>query len=60
MKPSTTDKVEGKIHLLKGKVKEQVGKVTNNSDLEGEGKAESVAGKVQATVDRLEKPLGEQ
>jgi len=34
MKPSTTDKVEGKFHEVKGKVKETAGQLTNNRGLE--------------------------
>ena len=36
MKTSTKDEVEGKVHEVKGKIKEQVGRATNNSDLETE------------------------
>jgi hypothetical protein len=36
MKPSTADKVEGKFHEVKGKVKEKAGQVTNNSRSGGE------------------------
>ena len=37
MKPSSKDEVAGKIHGVKGAVKEKVGKLTNNPDLEAEG-----------------------
>ena len=37
MKPSTQDKTEGKIHEVKGKIKEKVGHLTNNRDLEKKG-----------------------
>ncbi len=48
MKPSGKDlEVAGKIHEVKGAVKEKVGKLTNNPDLEAEGKVEKVAGRVQ-------------
>ncbi len=33
MKPSTEDKAEGKIHEVKGKIKEEIGKVTNDPEL---------------------------
>ena len=55
MKDSTKDKVEGAAHELKGGVKEKVGKVTNNPDLQDEGNAEKVAGKVQKKVGDIEK-----
>ena len=38
MKPSTKDKVEGKLHEVKGEIKKEVGKATNNPDLEVSGK----------------------
>ena len=32
MKPSTKDEVGGKVHEVKGKIKEQIGRATNNSE----------------------------
>jgi uncharacterized protein YjbJ (UPF0337 family) len=58
MKASTKDKVEGEIHEVKGKVKEKVGRATNNPDLEGEGQVEKVGGKVQKKIGQVEKVLG--
>ena len=54
MKQSTTDKVEGNLHEVKGKVKETVGHVLNKPDLEVEGRKEKVAGKVQHKVGEIE------
>jgi uncharacterized protein YjbJ (UPF0337 family) len=59
MKPSTEDKAEGKIHEVKGKIKEEVGKVTKNSDLEVSGNAEKNAGKIQNVIGHAEKAVGE-
>jgi len=59
MKPSTNDRTEGKFHEVKGKIKEQVGKVTNNPNLEVTGDAEKKAGKVQNWIGRAEKAIGE-
>ncbi|MGD0416275.1 MAG: CsbD family protein [Terriglobales bacterium] len=59
MKPSTNDRTEGKFHEVKGKIKEQVGKVTNNPNLEVTGDAEKKAGKVQDWIGRAEKAIGE-
>jgi uncharacterized protein YjbJ (UPF0337 family) len=59
MKPSTQDRTEGKLHEVKGKVEEEVGKATNNPDLEASGKAEKKAGKVQNWIGRAEKAVGE-
>jgi uncharacterized protein YjbJ (UPF0337 family) len=58
MKPGTKDEVAGKIHEVKGAVKEKVGKLTNNPDLEAEGKVEKVAGKIQNKIGQVKKVLG--
>ena len=59
MKPSTQDQAEGKLHEVKGKIKEAVGKTTNDPDLEVSGTAEKNAGKVQGLIGRVEKAVGE-
>jgi len=58
MKQSTTDKARGEFHDVKGKVKEKVGRATNNPDLEGEGQDEKISGKVQKKIGQVEKVLG--
>jgi uncharacterized protein YjbJ (UPF0337 family) len=55
MKDSTKDKVEGAAHEAKGAVKEKLGHVTNNPDLEAEGQGEKLGGKVQKKVGDVEK-----
>lgn len=50
--------MEGKLHEVKGKVKETAGQVTNNSNLANKGQAEKLAGKVQTKVEQVEKVLG--
>ena len=55
MKNSTKDQAEGTLHEVKGKVKEQVGRATNNPNLQDEGTGEKVAGKVQKKVGQVEK-----
>jgi uncharacterized protein YjbJ (UPF0337 family) len=55
MKSSTKDQVAGKLHEMKGKVKEAAGQVTNNPDLTNEGQAEELAGKVQKKVGQVKK-----
>ena len=40
---------------MKGKLKEKAGQVTNNPDLEAEGKAEYNVGKVEKKVGQIEK-----
>jgi uncharacterized protein YjbJ (UPF0337 family) len=57
MKESTKDEAKGKFLEIKGKVKEKVGRVTNNPDLEGEGQGEKIAGKVQKKIGQVEKVL---
>jgi uncharacterized protein YjbJ (UPF0337 family) len=59
MKPSTDDKTTGKLHEVKGTVKEVVGKLTNNTDLEAEGRAERNTGKAQNWVGKVENLVGE-
>jgi uncharacterized protein YjbJ (UPF0337 family) len=55
MKPSTEDEVAGKIHELKGKMKEKIAQLTNNPNLEDEGTSEKIAGKVQKKIGQIEK-----
>jgi uncharacterized protein YjbJ (UPF0337 family) len=55
MKQSSRDQAEGKLHEVKGKVKEKVGRATNNPRLEDEGTDEKVAGKVQKKVGQVER-----
>ena len=57
MKQSTEDKAKGKFHEVKGKVKEKVGRATNNPDLESEGHAEKAGGKIQKKVGQVENVL---
>jgi uncharacterized protein YjbJ (UPF0337 family) len=59
MKPSTQDRNEGKFHEVKGKVKEAIGKATNDPDLEVSGNAEKNIGKVQNRIGHAEKAVGE-
>jgi uncharacterized protein YjbJ (UPF0337 family) len=59
MKPSTKDQAEGKLHEMKGKVKEQAGKLILDPELEAEGKDEKRSGQVQQKIGQVEKLLGE-
>ena len=54
MNSSTNDKAAGKLHEVKGKVKEVAGQITNNPDLEAEGSAENLGGKIQKKVGQIE------
>jgi uncharacterized protein YjbJ (UPF0337 family) len=51
------DRIKGSFEQAKGKVKEAAGKVTGDAKLEGEGKADQVAGKVQNTVGGIKDAL---
>ena len=58
MKSSTQDQNEGKLHKVKGSIKEIVGKAIDDRKLERKGKAEKRAGKVQEKVGQVKKVLG--
>ena len=44
------DQVNGRVEQAKGSIKEVVGKVVGNSELEAEGKLDKATGKAQATL----------
>jgi uncharacterized protein YjbJ (UPF0337 family) len=52
MKPSMKDKIKGSFHEVKGTIKEEVGKVTNDRNLKAKGKAEKKAAEVQQRIGR--------
>ena len=58
MKSSAQDQTEGKFHEVKGKIKEVVGELSDDPDLEAEGTREKIAGKVQKRSVRSRKSLG--
>jgi uncharacterized protein YjbJ (UPF0337 family) len=51
------DRIDGSVEHVKGKVKEVAGKVTGDSKLEGEGKTDQLAGKVQNTIGSIKDTL---
>ena len=59
MKPSTKDQAEGALHEVKGKLKEQAGKLILDPKLEAEGKDEKQVGQLQQKIGQVEKLLGE-
>jgi len=59
LKSSSKDQAAGTIHEVKGAVKEKVGKLTNNPDLEVEGTVEKVAGRLQKKIGQVKKVLGQ-
>ena len=58
MKSSTRDEAEGKLHQVKGKIKEIAGKVVMDPDLEAEGQDEMFAGKAQEKIGQVKKVVG--
>ena len=58
MKSSKRDKAEGMWHKVKGKIKEIAGKTSGDPDLEADGKAENVDGKVQEKVSEIKAVVG--
>ena len=57
MNSGTKDQTQGKFHEVKGKLKETVGQVINDPDLEAEGKSENLAGKVQKKIGQIKDVL---
>jgi uncharacterized protein YjbJ (UPF0337 family) len=55
MNKSIKDKIEGQTHEVKGAIKEKLGRASNNPDLESEGQAEKIVGKVQKKFGDVEK-----
>jgi uncharacterized protein YjbJ (UPF0337 family) len=53
MKPSTKDRIKGKFHEVKGKVKEKAGQLINNPDVESEGRSENLAGKIRKKIGQV-------
>ena len=58
MKASTQDTAEGKMHQMKGKSKQILGKIIKNRKLEAEGKAENLDGNVQDKIGEIKKVVG--
>lgn len=58
-KPSTDDTTTGKLHEIKGTIKEKAGELTGNPELEADGKAEKNAGKILNWVGKIEKAVGQ-
>ena len=58
MKPRTDDKATGKLHEVKGAIKQKAGELTSNPNLAADGRAEKNAGKVQNVVGKIEKAVG--
>jgi len=59
MKLSTDDKATGKLHEVKGAIRQKAGEITNNPDLAAIGNAEKNAGIIQHFAGKNEKTVGE-
>jgi len=59
MKLSTSDKATGKLHEVKGAIKQKGGELIRNPDIEADGRTEKNAGKAQSFVGKIEKAVGE-
>ena len=53
------DEFEGKGKQIKGKVKDKVGELTGDPELEREGEAEHAEGDVQESVGKARRKVGE-
>ena len=59
MKSSTNDKITGEKDEIKGKVKEGLGKLTGDRDLELEGKGDQVKGAARKTIGKVKEVFNE-
>jgi uncharacterized protein YjbJ (UPF0337 family) len=55
MEPSTKDQAARKFHEAKGKVKEKLGRATDNPRMENEGQNEHDAGRFHEKIGQAEK-----
>lgn len=53
------DELEGKLDQAKGKVKETIGRATNDRELQQEGNADRTGGKVQEGFGKVKRNIGE-
>ena len=51
------DRIKGSAEQAKGSLKEKVGKLTGDTKLESEGKADKVSGKIKSTVGGIKDTL---
>jgi uncharacterized protein YjbJ (UPF0337 family) len=57
MNPSTENEIAGKVHEVKGTIKEKVGQLTDDPNLEGEVVVENITGKIQNKFGQMEKAI---
>jgi uncharacterized protein YjbJ (UPF0337 family) len=59
MKDSSKHRIKAKVLKVKGAVKEAVGKATNDTELEDDGVADRIAGKVVGGIAAVEDAAGQ-
>ena len=59
MKDSAKDQAQGKMHEVKGAVKEAAANLTGNPDKKAEAQDEKIGGKIQKKVGQIEKVFGQ-
>jgi uncharacterized protein YjbJ (UPF0337 family) len=55
MKASTRNQAKGKLHEVREKIKEKLGRAMNDPILERKGRDEKMSGKVQKKIGKVEK-----
>ncbi len=58
MKSSTRDDAEGKLHQAKGTIKQAIGRMVGDRDLNAEGREEHAEGKCQEKIGQVKKVMG--
>lgn len=53
MNSGAKDRIEGKFHEVKGKLKQKAGQAAGNPKAESEGQSENLAGKVQKKIGQI-------
>ena len=53
------NEIKGKAKQMMGALKDKVGEVTNNPELEAEGEAERIEGKLQEKIGKGQRKVGE-
>ena len=55
---STHDEAQGKFHEVKGAIKEKIGQLTDDPNLQNEGTGERVGGTVEKKIGQVKKVFG--
>lgn len=58
MKTSTEDQLKGKLHKAKGEIKETLGELTKDHELEAKGIVEKREGEAQEKIGQIKKVFG--